>query len=139
MKSEDFIVELMDLIKDNRLCGISIGDPVHQIQNIFGSPELPKVRLGRRSKYKLWSHLYGNLSFVSDDNDVIVSIDIDLHGNRRKYVDALHEKKSLNEWMIFFAENNWNVRKYDGVISANSNGISISFSLSGKLEMVSLH
>ncbi|MEM5373063.1 hypothetical protein V4C53_44765 [Paraburkholderia azotifigens] len=135
MESSKFLVDLMDLIETKRLHGISTGDSIALARNVFGPEELPKARLGRRSK--LYSHLYGNLNFI-EENDVIISIIIDLHGNRQKIVDISYKKRSVSDWIILFKNKKWNIRNNDEVISFGSIGASLDFSPSGKLEMVSL-
>ncbi|WP_145986845.1 hypothetical protein [Burkholderia sp. MSMB617WGS] len=135
MRSGQFIIDVMDLIKERRLHGIAVGDSIESVRNVFGMAELPKSRIGRRSK--LHYHLYGNLSFVSED-EVVVSINIDLHGNRMRVVDVVDEGRGVDEWMAFFSENKWNVRRVSEIISASSNGVSLDFLPSGKLGMISL-
>jgi len=69
---------------------------------------------------------------------MLISINIDLHGNRAKIVDINYQERSVSEWMTLFETKKCSIRSDAEVVSFFKSGLSLDFAPSEKLEMVAL-
>ena len=131
-----FQIELMDIINSLHIKKLHVGSSDSLIYETMGEPELPVAKLNRKSK--IFSHLYGNVNILSVNNTVI-SIDIDMHGFRKKMVilGRINSWK-LNNWLELAKIKNWNVNKICDVVRLEGKGIVICLSPDGKVGMISL-
>lgn len=131
-------LNLMDIINDEGLPTIPVGDSIDNAIDLLGEPEFPRGRLGRKSK--LYNYLYGNLSFTTDDENIIIQAQIDLHGYRAPTVivgDLVHWR--LKEWEHFALEKGWNNQKLIvDIYHLGNKHININLSNEGKIELVTL-
>ena len=133
-----FQIELMDIINSLHIKKLHVGSSDSLIYETMGEPELPVARLDTDRESKIFSHLYGNVNILSKNNTVI-SIDIDMHGFRKKMVilGRINSWK-LNDWLKLAKIKNWNVNKICDVVRLEGKGIVICLSPDGKVGMISL-
>ena len=131
-----FQIELMDIINSMHIKKLHVGSSDSLIYETMGEPELPVAQLNRKSK--IFSHLYGNVNILSENN-TIISINIDMHSFRKKMVvpGRVYEWK-LDNWQELSKIKDWHVNKICDVVRLEGKGIVICLSSDGKVGMISL-
>ncbi|OCG60387.1 hypothetical protein A9G42_11360 [Gilliamella sp. Nev6-6] len=131
-----FQIQLIHVINKLRIHGLHIGAPDSVIYEIMGEPELPTTKLNKKSK--IYCHIYGNVTIYSENN-IVIAIDIDLHGVRKKIVDFGEVANwKLNDWLALSKQKGWHVNNIYDVIQLEGNGIVIGLSQEGKVGVVSI-
>ncbi|MBB2435712.1 hypothetical protein [Escherichia sp. 11.1600] len=131
-----FKLDVMSVIKDLSIKGLRVGSSITRLHEIMGEPELPVAKISKKSKIYYW--LYGNISFLSEEN-YVVAIDIDFHSNREKVITFDNTMNwELNNWLNLAKEYNFNINNDNQLFYLTHDGISICLSQYGRLSMVSL-
>ncbi|MDX7989508.1 hypothetical protein FE392_19850 [Xenorhabdus sp. 12] len=129
-------IELLNIINDNGIKALPIGSSEELILKTLGEPELPRARFSKKSK--IITHLYGNLSVLSE-NGTIIAIDIDFKGEKTEVV-----KKGeiscwgINQWVNLSEKKKWTVDKLNDVININSGKLNIGLSINGEVNLISI-
>ncbi|OCG51573.1 hypothetical protein A9G38_05910 [Gilliamella sp. Imp1-1] len=131
-----FQIELMDIINSLNIKKLHVGSSDSLIYEIMGEPELAVTRLNRKSK--IFSHLYGNVNILSENN-MVISINIDMHCFRKKMVvlGRINSWK-LDTWLELSKIKDWRVNKFCDVVRLEGKGIVICLLPNGEVGMISL-
>ncbi|EIK3124917.1 hypothetical protein LJ068_003804 [Escherichia coli] len=132
----EFKLDAINIIKNLSIKGLCVGSSIIQLHEVMGETELPVTKLGKKSKIYYW--LYGNISFLSE-GDYVIAIDVDFHSNRMQVVTLdMTLDWSIDDWLGFGRENNYNIKTEYGLFYLTHVGITICLSHDGRLEMISL-
>ena len=129
-------LDVISIIEQLSINGLRIGSSISQLLEVMGKPELPAAKLSKKSKIVYW--LYGNVSFLSED-DSLIAIDVDFHSNRKKIVklgEIVNWKSK--DWLNWAQKRQLNINKQDAVINISDNNIIITLSQDWSLGMVSI-
>jgi hypothetical protein len=134
--SPSITFKLIEILRNDGLEELPIGSPEITIKNIMGEPEVPRAKLNKKSK--VYCHLYGNVTFLTE-YDKLIAIDIDLHGNRSNTVDIGDISSwNMEDWMLFAENNNWSILRCDDIILLSGKHIKASISTEGAIRMLSI-
>lgn len=130
------VYELREVLDEQSLGGLRVGDPEERIESVLGAPEGPRARLGRKSK--IWARQYGNVSVLSSEGRVI-AVNMDFEGQRVPMVSAGELGSwTLPAWEAFALARGWEVRSISGVPSLLGAGVTIGIHPEGTLHTAGL-
>ncbi|MNJ51398.1 hypothetical protein D3C77_467000 [compost metagenome] len=131
-----FDIELLEIIRNQGVGELQVGAPEDRMLAILGEPELPVVRLSKKSP--IFQRNYENMTILTE-NEYVIAIDINFENDQLEGI-ILGEagQYRISEWMDFAQQHGWTVTKIVDVVQLGKDRVMISLSLEGKIMMVSL-